>query len=81
MCGVFTQPHNVKIICFSEVYDSMLMWSHYADNHKGFLLAYDINDLKNSKRFTVEEMSIDKKIRLEKVDYVTKQIWQQNKKI
>ena len=28
------------IICFSEVYNSILMWSHYADSHKGFCIAY-----------------------------------------
>lgn len=22
------------IVCLSEVYDSMLMWSHYAQNHR-----------------------------------------------
>lgn len=27
--------------CLSEEFDSILMWSHYADNHKGFVLNYD----------------------------------------
>lgn len=27
--------------CFSEINDSMLMWSHYADSHKGFCLEYN----------------------------------------
>lgn len=27
--------------CFSEVVDSILMWSHYAESHKGFVLEYD----------------------------------------
>lgn len=29
------------IACFSESIDSILMWSHYADSHKGFALEYD----------------------------------------
>ncbi|MBC7703327.1 MAG: DUF2971 domain-containing protein [Rhodoferax sp.] len=27
--------------CLSEVPDSLLMWSHYAESHAGFLLAFD----------------------------------------
>lgn len=30
-----------KIACFSECIQSVLMWSHYADSHKGFALEYD----------------------------------------
>ena len=29
------------ISCFSERNDSMLMWSHYTDNHQGFCLEYE----------------------------------------
>ena len=28
----------VRVVCLSEVYDSMLMWSHYAQNHTGFCI-------------------------------------------
>jgi len=31
--------------CFSEDPTSMLMWSHYADNHKGFVIEYDFKTL------------------------------------
>ena len=27
---------TMGISCFSEKEDSILMWSHYADNHKGW---------------------------------------------
>ena len=30
-----------KIACFSENIESTLMWSHYANSHKGFALEYD----------------------------------------
>lgn len=28
------------VTCFSENYKNILMWSHYADNHKGFCIGY-----------------------------------------
>jgi hypothetical protein len=34
-----------KICSFSERNDSILMWSHYADYHKGFCIEYSIADL------------------------------------
>ncbi|MDZ4541634.1 MULTISPECIES: DUF2971 domain-containing protein [Bacillus cereus group] len=36
---------KTKISCFSEVNDSILMWSHYADNHKGFCIEYNFNEI------------------------------------
>ena len=32
---------NLRVACFSNVNDSILMWSHYADFHKGFCIEYD----------------------------------------
>jgi hypothetical protein len=34
-----------KLCSFSAVNDSMLMWSHYSDNHRGFCLEYDLETL------------------------------------
>ena len=31
-----------RITCFSETNDNLLMWSHYADSHKGFCVEYDL---------------------------------------
>ena len=36
---------QMPIACFSEKYDNILMWSHYADYHKGFVLEYDTDNL------------------------------------
>ena len=36
--------NNTRIICFSELYDSMLMWSHYAKYHQGFCIEYETPD-------------------------------------
>lgn len=32
-----------RVACFSEKKDSVLMWSHYTDQHKGFVLGYDLS--------------------------------------
>ena len=37
------------IACFSEDVKSILMWSHYADSHKGFALEYDFRPTMSSK--------------------------------
>lgn len=37
---------NTFIACFSETVKSITMWSHYADSHKGFVLEYDLKNLK-----------------------------------
>lgn len=52
--------NNVRIICFSEDYLSMLMWSHYADNHKGFAIIYDREAIANADNFTVDNTVIKK---------------------
>ncbi|MBN1253593.1 MAG: DUF2971 domain-containing protein [Bacteroidales bacterium] len=38
----FAQKHG--IICFSKIWYDPVMWSHYADNHKGIVLGFKIND-------------------------------------
>ncbi|WGQ08944.1 DUF2971 domain-containing protein [Pedobacter gandavensis] len=32
---------NIKVTCFTEHHDSLLMWAHYADQHKGICIEYD----------------------------------------
>ena len=32
---------QVGILCLTEVPDSLLMWAHYADSHKGFLVGFN----------------------------------------
>lgn len=38
--------NHFGIISFSQIYDNILMWSHYADFHKGFCLGYNTKILK-----------------------------------
>jgi hypothetical protein len=35
------QYRNVGVACFSEKVDDLLMWSHYANGHRGFCLEFD----------------------------------------
>ena len=36
-----TMLNNRGVACFSEIVDHPLMWSHYADGHRGFCLEFD----------------------------------------
>ena len=65
---------NTRIICLSEAYNSMLMWSHYANNHKGFVLAYDKQDIREAIKYAKNDCEIKHKIQLEKVQYTDEQI-------
>lgn len=35
---------TIRVVCLSESYNSMLMWSHYAQNHKGFCIEYSFEE-------------------------------------
>ncbi|MEN6317608.1 MAG: DUF2971 domain-containing protein [Syntrophaceae bacterium] len=34
--------NKIGVLCLSEVRDDILMWSHYADSHRGFCLQFNI---------------------------------------
>ena len=36
---------DLRVACFSECNDSILMWSHYANYHKGFCVEYNYEEL------------------------------------
>lgn len=36
---------SVFVSCFSETNDSILMWSHYANDHKGICVGYNLHEL------------------------------------
>lgn len=40
----------MKVSCFSESWNSILMWSHYADCHKGFCIEYDTKLFSETKK-------------------------------
>ena len=66
---------ETKVICFSETLNSLLLWSHYADYHKGFCLAYDKNELIQAKSYSNDGIEMPNvKIRIDPIQYVDKQI-------
>lgn len=36
---------EIAVCCFTETFDNLPMWSHYANDYKGICLEYDINEL------------------------------------
>ena len=42
----------IGISCFSESYDSLLMWAHYANNHRGMCVEYDLLEINRRLRFS-----------------------------
>lgn len=47
---------SLKIACFSEVADSLLMWAHYANSHKGYVIEYDLTDLTHQRDLNFARM-------------------------
>jgi len=42
---------ELGVLCLSEVRDDILMWSHYADGHRGIVLQFDKSRLLNKSDF------------------------------
>lgn len=38
---------DVYVFCFSEVWNSILMWAHYANNYNGFCIEYDTSKIRD----------------------------------
>lgn len=34
---------DIRVACFSETFNSILMWSHYAQNHSGYCIEYEMD--------------------------------------
>lgn len=51
LCSEITEQFNqkikrsLKICCFSAKVDTILMWTHYTDCHKGFCVEYDLTNI------------------------------------
>lgn len=43
---------NIRVSCFTEDKDNLLMWSHYADQHMGICLEYDFKNEGILRTFT-----------------------------
>lgn len=47
-----TLKSTMGISCFSETDDSLLMWAHYANNHRGMCVEYDLMKINQQLNFT-----------------------------
>lgn len=58
---------KVGVTCFSKRMDNFLLWSHYADKHRGFCLEFDVdtllNDYPGTKLYRVDYPKSNKLIR------------------
>lgn len=43
---IFNEKSNelIGVLCLTEQKDNLLMWSHYADSHRGFCVKFDTSD-------------------------------------
>ena len=42
---IISQPKDIEVFCLSQNNNNTLMWSHYADSHKGICIEYKIHSL------------------------------------
>lgn len=42
--AIISMKSSMGVACLSENYDTILMWSHYANNHKGICVEYSLID-------------------------------------
>lgn len=59
---------NTGICCFTTVNDSILMWSHYANHHKGFCLEFK----SNNRLEGINPLNVVYKKKLKPADYHSK---------
>ena len=52
-----SEMETVYVCSLTTSYDNLLMWSHYASNHTGFVVEYDANELKKIKHEQIEMFS------------------------
>jgi hypothetical protein len=59
---------RIQICSFSACYDSLLMWSHYADQHKGICIEYDFIDCDEIRPFLQPVLYDDKIFKIKSFD-------------
>lgn len=52
---------DIGMVCFSKKKKNILMWSHYADEHKGFCVEFDRALLESGCQAPLKDMTYDRK--------------------
>lgn len=61
--------HTTGVSCFSEKYDSLLMWAHYANNHKGMCVEYELMGFNTNLQYTPVPIIYSKdRVHLDSID-------------
>lgn len=58
--------NKIKICSLSSEYNNFLMWSHYANEHKGICIAYDVSKVKEYNKTILKKVIYTKKIQIYK---------------
>ena len=53
--------NTLRIFCLSKIYNHILMWSHYADMHKGICIGFNTTIYKNNLTILCKENQIEDK--------------------
>tara|TARA_R110001606_G_C15302699_1_gene642754 strand:+ start:471 stop:1223 length:753 start_codon:yes stop_codon:yes gene_type:complete len=57
------QKDNTWVSCFSKEYDEILMWSHYAEKHKGICIGFSTYNIENRNLLHVDYVNdFEKKV-------------------
>jgi hypothetical protein len=63
---------NMRVCSFSEVNNSLLLWSHYSDEHKGICIEYDlVDELSEIRAFLQPIIYSDKVYKVELFEELT----------
>jgi hypothetical protein len=61
------------LICFSKRWDNILLWSHYADKHKGLVLGFDVSKENCIEvGYTAERLKINCRKAVEQTEHMNK---------
>lgn len=50
----------VYVFCFSEVWNSLLMWAHYANNYNGYCIEYDMSQASDLVKYNLYPVLYEK---------------------
>lgn len=51
---------DVFVGCFSEIWNSILMWAHYANNYNGYCIEYDITQVREHLKYNLYPVLYEK---------------------
>jgi len=61
---VYLLANQIGIFCLSDIHNNLLMWSHYADSHKGIVIGFD-------RDYELFNLKINDFTKLRKVKYTS----------